>query len=506
MNWQKNPKLLFLLLIVATVILQPFKVGFEPGHHGWVSAHVLSQISHASFANNFLGYTQEIMYRTGVDYNYFDRYPIIFSGFSHILLSPFWDDLSLYIYMARQWMNVLFLLTAWLVWRLTNKLSSPEKALNLTILIISSALTIRYKDMIHFDQPAIIGCLLVMNGIADYELSGRKKMLWMGVLIGPLLGRGYAVIFFLAGWAVVRFISEYRKNRLIMPSLKAIPFIILISSIPLPTIMLGANIYSESKIRNVSVLETSIVESAQHRLGFKEYIRDGKPIKNVSWPSYVSTQIGRSLDLITPYILYGFHVKNYKEKFLHYSSLLPKAIFQILIFVLFLKFFSPFWLDLEIVTRRILTTMLLGGVAWLVIMKSLAAFHEYVTLYLFGLTFIVWMFLSDLMEKKQWNVRKIALAIFISSLSLNFIRETLVSQKVNWQSTEFQKVRDSIKSSGGKVIYVTDSSENFFLDGVKYGDSFYLSGFTLTYDRDLADFQVVKNSVNDKPTLEVHKL
>jgi hypothetical protein len=43
------PYFILLVLSVITLALQNEQVGFEPGHHGWMTSHSLAHISHADF-------------------------------------------------------------------------------------------------------------------------------------------------------------------------------------------------------------------------------------------------------------------------------------------------------------------------------------------------------------------------------------------------------------------------------------------------------------------------
>ena len=72
--------ILFVALIV--IVTQNNKVGFEPGHHGWVSAHALAIISKATANNQFVGHTMSLKDdKNNIRYYYFDRAPVFFSLF-----------------------------------------------------------------------------------------------------------------------------------------------------------------------------------------------------------------------------------------------------------------------------------------------------------------------------------------------------------------------------------------------------------------------------------------
>ncbi len=472
---------------------QPFKAGFESGHHGWVSAHTLAQISNATPENNFLGFTQKTLIDGKEDFLYFDRYPFFFAGGMNLILSTVWDRLDLTIYLARQLMNLIFILSGLLIWRLCRKIfHDPVKAITVSAFVVSASLLIKYKDMVHFDQPALLGCLLTLNGIIDYEHNRNKKYLLLGAILGSLLGRGYAVVFFLAGWVLVCLIREWKVHKKIIPTLRALPLIYLFLSVPLPALFLASNIAAEAQIRKIEWTETSIIVSAKHRLGLMNYKTKDKTEKKFSWPSYISNQAQRTFDFFTPYAVYGLHVKNYKEKFLHYSSLLPKALFQLGLLFLLIKFFPAWWRQQDQNRKWTYYSLSAGGFLWMIVMRNLANYHEYVSLYLIGLVILVWSFIYDQMIHMKKPLKITAIAVVLASLALHSGRGWWEARKVNWQSAEFQKIRSELKAGNIQRVYLTSSTETFFLDGVKWGDSFLLSGFTIVHERELAQKQIIK--------------
>lgn len=480
-----NPRIFFFIAFALTIVLQPFKTGFEKGHHGWVSSHTLAIITRAGPENMFLGYTRDEMKDGKVDQDYFDRYPFLFSGSFNLILKPFWDDLSKYTYLARQLMNLIYLLCGYLIFRLLRHFQDPGRAVAATALVMSSAYFIRYKDMVHFDQPAIVGCLLALNGIVDFEKSQRKKFLYVGVFLGPLLGRGYAVIIFLLTWYLVKVIKGFAEKKGAR-SLFNKSLLYLVLSIPLPALMLGWNIYSESKIRKVSIAETSIVKSASHRIGLQKYKARQGGEKEFRWGSFTNNQVQRALDLITPYVIYGVHVKNFKEKILHYTSLIPKLVFQLsLVTFLFFnrrKIKSLMGADFG----EVVPVFCFSGVLWILLMRHLANYHEYVSLYLFGIVITLALILVNALAEKKPSLVKYLPLVLVCSLVMNYMKETSVSRQVNWQAERFQEIREHMKSRGQKTAYI---GKNFydFMEGVPHAPDFFLSGFALTTQENLAD-------------------
>lgn len=117
---------IILLVVVITFVTQNRIVGFEPGHHGWVSSHGLAIMSKANSDNQFVGYTMSFKDDENKEqYYYFDRYPVFFSAFFNIILSLS-NNLATKVYVARQAMNFIFLSTLIMAFMLVNKLIADK--------------------------------------------------------------------------------------------------------------------------------------------------------------------------------------------------------------------------------------------------------------------------------------------------------------------------------------------------------------------------------------------
>ncbi len=386
--------------------------------------------------------------------------------------------------MARQWMNLIYIISILLIGRIIFKLEAdPLKRFQSLMLISTSSFLLKYKDMIHFDQPAIVGCLLVLNGVLDYNLENKKKFLFWGALLGPLLGRGYAVIFFLFSWLIIEFF--YTKHFWKNWDLKRvkIPILFILLSLPLPTLSLLTNILSEASIRHVSWHETSIVISAKHRLGWMQY-KNVEGVKKVKWPSYVLNQVQRTFDLLTPYAIFAIHQKDYKKPVKHYLSLIPKLLFQLFLVWLLFKFFKNYWLQKEDRLRKIELFIAGSGLFWLIVMKNLAAFHEYVILYMIGVVIFMSLFIVNIPLFKKEILTKFVIGHFFISLFMNFGLNSSIGMEVNWQPHEFQKLRSYLKQNKLSKVMIHSYSKNeplMLIKGVPYLEHFFLSDYAVSY-------------------------
>jgi hypothetical protein len=203
--------LIFTTAAVMTFVMQNQIVGFERGyneyaskHHGSVSSRGLAIISQATPENGFVGYAiRHKDDQNNLVYDYFDRYPVFFSAaFNRILaLRP---KLSSKIYLAKQVMNLIFVATLAVAFLLCDKLIKNKPLAIFAVLIaFSNPYLLFYKDMVHFDQPALFGFLLLTYAIALYKLEGLKYPLVIATIIAVGLGRGYASYAVLGLWLAI---------------------------------------------------------------------------------------------------------------------------------------------------------------------------------------------------------------------------------------------------------------------------------------------------------------
>ncbi|MBM2843047.1 MAG: putative rane protein, partial [Anaerolineales bacterium] len=237
----------------------------QPGHHGWVSSHTLAVIAHATPANGFVGYALTSIDREGrMDYEYFDRYPVFFSAGMHALLS--WKPrLSTQIYLAKQAMNGIFLLTLAAAYLVLRQLSlSPVRSLTAAVLAVSSPYLLFYKDMVHYDQPAVLGMLLLVLAIAWTKVNGRRYFVVGATLLAVSLGRGYASLVILLVWLVLEAIEVLQRKAPFSPDkVRALLSLTSLRAAILGTVWAGLNlaynIHVEATRRGVALLQTGIV-------------------------------------------------------------------------------------------------------------------------------------------------------------------------------------------------------------------------------------------------------
>ncbi len=480
MESEQRMKIIVLAVLAALILgFEPFQTGFDlKGHLGWVTSHTSAEVIKATPDNSFVGYA--LRFASPSDHSYFDRYPLFFSAISRAILSPFENDLRHWIYLSRLYMDLLFLASLFYAYLITGHfLEDHLKRWSVVLLSFSGLYFLKYKAMLHYDQPAILGMLGLMNGIFLMEKTGNRKPFFRWAFIAPLMGRGYASLFLLVLYFGFKLVLNFRSIERCFEYLKLALFSLIPSGL-ICTLFLGYNILTEARIRNIPVSEVSIVKSAISRLGVEKF---ENPVQenNVQWSTFLFEQGKRLERHISPHLL-------------------GKSTGYILLFLIVLwivysqrkKCFS----DLK--NPQILF-MILSGFFWILPMKRLAATHDYTTMYYFGLTIGIYILILKPISKPRIVF---ALSLLLFALSLNKVmrdqRKDLA--KKNALGDEFHEIRQRL---GGKdfLIYPEQGHANL-LPGRPYILGFYFFDQKLTYDKGSSDFILSNKKLDLRPVFE----
>jgi len=290
-----------MVLLAAVLVfgLQAPNTGFYGPNHGWTSSHGLAIMAHATPANGFVGHALQYRNAAGErSYTYFDRYPFFFSAGMGALLRVT-DDRVLQMRIARNAMNVIYIATVGVAALLVHRLVEDRwRALAAALLAFSGYWLVFYKDMVHYDQPALFGNLLLLYAIARYRLDGARWPVYVAGLVAVSLGRGYSSYMIIGLWALwaigERLVSGSRAWR------DAV--LVGVMAVAWGGALLGYNLYTESVRRNVPLAQTSIVDSALRRLPVFGEKEQGRTVgKNVPpWPQFAATQYERIIQWTVP--------------------------------------------------------------------------------------------------------------------------------------------------------------------------------------------------------------
>ncbi|MBF8257514.1 MAG: hypothetical protein HW375_2421 [Anaerolineales bacterium] len=418
----------------------------QPGHHGWVSSHTLAVIAHATPANGFVGYALTSIDREGrMDYEYFDRYPVFFSAGMHALLS--WKTrLSTQIYLAKQAMNGIFLLTLAAAYLVLRQLSlSPVRSLTAAVLAVSSPYLLFYKDMVHYDQPAVLGMLLLVLAIAWTKVNGRRYFVVGATLLAVSLGRGYASLVILLVWLVLEAIEVLQRKAPFSPDkVRALLSLTSLRAAILGTVWAGLNlaynIHVEATRRGVALLQTGIVASAVDRLALNQDF-NASYAGLLGWRYFVSDELIRL-------VRWSFPIWEYEGSWV-VSALIVIAMVGVIV---------VWGRSMDPARRQVLAILTVSGPIWLFAMRNLSAFHDYTAMYFLGIPLAFFGACAYFLRLPRFGwilALMLSLAVFTArNLQIQDLHRDL-GRPYDVYTHDFMRMADALPSSG-QSIYVVD--------------------------------------------------
>ncbi len=451
--------------------------GIKGQHYGWVSSHGLAIAIHATPENGFVGHARNLLDADGApDYRYFDHYPPFFSATLGALTS-LTDDLATKVWIARQLMHVIFIMTMLFAWLLLRRLGlAPAAALVGVILTFSGHMLLFYREMIHFDQPALMGMMLLLYAIARVKLERRERWRWLALatLLAVSAGRGFLSLGVLGLWAAMEAAGLlWQGERPLVQRLRAIwrhdATRMLLLGLVWSALMLGYNISHEMARKNLPVEETNIVQSMLLRLPGGE-VREGW---EADYDAFASAMERRLLRWYLP-------LDSGSGEIIHQWALLP-ALLLIL-----------YYSERQNASRRlVLLLAAFSGLAWLFLMINLAWFHGYTTMHALGFALVFWLALLDRVRPKRLiNV------LLLLALAL-FLRQALEVEADNraWNEAaaiytdDYNRILQRI-GWGGSAVFSDPALQDRAITIPKYLLGFYLGDNFLATRLDDADYMV----------------
>lgn len=289
------PTAIAVLLVVMLFVSEPAIVDFfQKGHFNWVSLHSLAIARHSSIANGGVGYSCEWLHPNGaIHLDYFNRYPIVFAVVSRWLLSPWAGDGVAWLYAARQWMNLIFVATALALWWWLRALHfSRPVAMASVLFTLSAPVVLQYRNMFHFDQPALLAYVLLLLVVVRKVLSAQPDLrwYWWALCLAALSGRSAVVLMFSLVLPLQRDL-DVPRGRLWL----GVP--IAFGTVGLAT---SYNIAWEAHLNAVTWTSTSVVQSAMRRLGLSG---DGFSERHLERTRWLGGALPKLITYITEFML-----------------------------------------------------------------------------------------------------------------------------------------------------------------------------------------------------------
>ena len=267
-----------MVLAAVLVLSEPAIVDFfQKGHFNWVSLHSLAIARHSSLANGGVGYSCEWLTSDGSTHlEYFNRYPIVFAVLSRWLLLPWAGDGAAWLYAARQWMNVMFIATALVLWWWLRALRfSRPVAMASLLFTLSAPVVLQYRNMFHVDQPALLAYGLLLLVVVRKVLPDQPDLrwYWAALCLAALSGRSAVVLIASLVLPLQRGLAGRRRG--------------LWLGVPIAFATVGVatayNIVWEARLNAVSWTSTTVVQSALRRLGLSGNGFSERALERTRW-------------------------------------------------------------------------------------------------------------------------------------------------------------------------------------------------------------------------------
>lgn len=493
-----------LALLIGTLVfsLQSQNIGFWTPHHGWTSVHGLALFAHATPESGLVGYSQAFRQADGeIDYDYFDRYPFFFSAFAGMFLR-ITDDLPTEIMIMRHLMNAIFLLTMLAAYGLVRRLGvSRVMGAAITILAFSSYSTLYYKDMIHFDQPALLMMLVLITAIMRHVGSdpAPRWQVYAVALAAVVIGRGYASFFVLGLWLAIEALCHLRKGA-IGAVMRADALWVTVIAVVWASMWLGYNVLMEARLREVAINETSIVDSALRRLPFLGFaVTESEAVHSsdkglAGWAQFLAVQTERTVLWFTPAQFAGtmhWRFVPLEDTLTINTARLGAGIALVVVVMITVARQSA--------EQRMGAALLaFGGTLWTVFMINLTTKHDYVTMYEIGLVIVGYVgLLGGLDRIGGWGgtvVRGGALAISVGlfGYALVLVRDAQHAEiaEARAYTADFNRSVGQIDGDKQTVYLAYDyyKPECIINNDLCFALGYYLSDHYLTTHFALADY------------------
>ncbi|MFN2424843.1 MAG: hypothetical protein ABR587_00200 [Candidatus Binatia bacterium] len=358
------------------LVSQPHDDGFRRGHRGWVTAHTLAIAQRASASHGFVGYTLALSTPARRDLYYFDRYPVFFAAGLHAAAQLVAPDKHAQIHVSRQVMNLLYAATI-----VMGAMLLVELGVTLELSVAGAAMAgagytmLHYRDMVHFDQPALLGLVALLWAIAGFHNGRGSARVLVVTALAVMAGRGYASYAALGSWWILDTIRSLGMPRqgtggLLRTVATSLPTRACVLGIAIGAACLTYNIVVEARVRGVPLAESSIVVSARQRLALDDGFNE-RTDKRRRWQRFLSSQQTNLVRSTLPWT----------EKDPLHRHDVAKGFFAASIVAVAFGFAWSRAGSLRVAALVACS----AGPLWLVAMRNLAAFHPYTAVYFFPL-------------------------------------------------------------------------------------------------------------------------
>ena len=510
------------LLVLGLALLLAFQYqpdSFQPGAHGFLSAHGLAIAAHLSPDQGFLMLNR--MTRSdeeGIQFEAYSGFPIGAFAAIRLVTLPFGSDLAAQIVAARCLMLLFFVAAAVLAYMSICRVTQDRLvAAAATMLAFSSYYCLYYDDMIFNDVPALFGLLLTFHAIVVFGEDGRVTPLALKSCGALFLGfQVYGLLLPFVVLSCVGALIEGRSGRQIVRG----PFVAVgLLSLLCGAAILGGNLATERRALNRSFRELPSVQRMEWRLGLAaaEAYREFTP--SLVWSGFFKDQLYRIGKMSIPQTLRRFKTVPRLPEGLRPSaarkSPAPPSTGPLAPFPagsttgstarstedlsLPVQALGGLALVVAVIgaaltTQRIAAlSLVLSGLCWAIPMRHFVAFHEFQSLYYIGIPLALFCVVGKLAQRlAPFGLQALlgaALLILIFSVrDMNEAKAVAAREDTETVTltADFQRIRDVVGE--GRTIFIDGGGQS--LGGPGHAVAFYLARNHFQERREGAQFLI----------------
>ncbi|CAK6689539.1 hypothetical protein BBFGKLBO_00638 [Synechococcus sp. CBW1107] len=287
---------------VAVIMLEPALFSLERGSHfNWVTLHTLSIVDHSRLASGFVGYSCKLGEIAGdgaitFNYDYFNRYSVLFPVAGNLFLDLFRESTQLYLLATKQLMNLIYVLTVWLMYL---SLRTMRFSLLTSILSVfsvgASPLWLHYRPMFHFDQPGLLGYVVCIYSYAAFiwqpearASRGRPLAFLLLSVSGCLFGRSFISVLFLAAVSIFQQFKGTSVRLRLVCWLTTLLGGAMVGAAALYAGIVESILNGEAGNPVAGLVQSSVFQSSLRRLGLLAAVWPDAQKPKLEWSSLVS--------------------------------------------------------------------------------------------------------------------------------------------------------------------------------------------------------------------------
>ncbi|MDQ3232310.1 MAG: hypothetical protein M3Q07_10855 [Pseudobdellovibrionaceae bacterium] len=496
MNRRLKVLLALALVLICGLSLMAFqtrKNGFDNDQHGFLSGHGMALA--ASILSHETPVTVPFMEKYAdsdgkVRYLPYTRFPFFSFWFiSKAIESTSSTVMADQIFVARQLMNVFYLLAMLTAFAaLTRLMSDPFASAMATILAFSSYPLLYYSDMIFNDTPSLFGMMFAVLLFAFYRRDhtlgwGKSCLAIIPISMGwqPFAVFGVWIVVDSLFWARSLGWRELASRR-IVSLLKRPPVRFAIVGIVWGIFILGTQLAMESHVQGVAFMGADSFKSMMVRLGMANrdemYQSFGEGFLN-TWP-FAKGQGIRLANVLLPF---GATLPRIQPG--------PRAVLYVCILIASLALVWFIAAKRQKDWHAAGLVLFLSGFMWAIPMKFFVAFHEFQAIYYIGASLAFYAMASSLVDQRwRQSIAVVVCGLFIVSVWRMNRLKTDARAYGEAITSQFQDIRKKLPA--GAKLWVNIDNYNHQIPA--YAVSYFLMGSYMVDKQERADYVVTAYS------------